>query len=160
MKEIALMITVISVFAFGCTGFTDVNTDAADQFDRELANIDAYLKANNIQAKIDSAFGIRYVIGEQGNDTVPSLADSILVNFRGNVLNDSKAFDEGDSVKFLLNELLDGWRASLHRIGEGGDITIYFPSFYGYRQRQVGSIPPNSTLVFEIELIDVIKKAQ
>ncbi|MCW3464300.1 FKBP-type peptidyl-prolyl cis-trans isomerase [Chitinophaga nivalis] len=127
--------------------------DPYPQYQQDSTNIQAYLKANNITALQDS-FGIFYKIVKRGEikDTVRRTSN-VTVGYKGYLLNKTQ-FDGKDTASFELPRLIPAWQIALPRIGKGGEIHIYVPSFYGYGTRATGSIPANSPLVFEIKLHD------
>ncbi|MDR2424504.1 MAG: FKBP-type peptidyl-prolyl cis-trans isomerase [Prevotellaceae bacterium] len=106
--------------------------------------------------------GLQYKIVKQGAGTVkPTPADSVEVHYTGSLVN-GKVFESsrntGVPVKFLLNGVITGWKEGLQQITEGGTIMLYIPPAmaYGDRVMQGSQIGPNSTLIFEIELLKII----
>ena len=145
---------LITVFAAGCLNNDDPLT-VQEQFDKDIEIIDRFLSDNSIDAQIDDNSGLRYVIHEQGTGETASSSDSIKVNYEGRIITDGTVFDSGESVDFLLSSLIAGWQIGIPLIQEEGSITLYIPSIYGFGSLQNGSIPPNSVLVFDVELLEV-----
>ena len=132
-----------------------VGCDDETQFEKDREAIREYLDANNIDAE-SSQSGLFYRIETPGGDTGPSINSTVEIKYRGE-LRDGTVFDEtpdDQAVEFRLANLIRGWQVGLPLIGRGGKIHLYIPSALGYGASQVGSIPPNSVLIFEIELID------
>ncbi|MBX2971027.1 MAG: FKBP-type peptidyl-prolyl cis-trans isomerase [Cyclobacteriaceae bacterium] len=122
------------------------------QSDIEL--IDAHIAQNNIQNVVVDPSGIRYTIDVQGQGDQPCLESAVTVTYRGTFLSSGNEFDKSISpVTFSLSGLILGWQIILPKIKRGSSITLFLPSGYGYGNVQVGSIPPNSNLVFEIDLL-------
>lgn len=129
-----------------------------EQLAKDVELIDQYLANNNIEAEIDSA-GLRYVIIEMGDTLPPTSSDSVRVNYEGRLLSNESVFDQGSNVTFPLNRLIVGWQIGLPKIKQGGSITLYVPSVYGYGPAGAGggAIPPNANLIFEVDLLETIK---
>lgn len=126
------------------------------QLEADVEAIEAYLNENNIEAKVHSS-GLRYVINEPGDGDKPTLCDQVTVRYEGRLMSDGSVFDGTDQARaFGLNRLITGWQIGIPLIKKGGNITLYIPSVYGYGSRGSGdSIPPNSNLIFDIELVGV-----
>lgn len=101
--------------------------------------------------------GLYYQILKPGNEVKPKVEDTVIVRYEGRFL-DNTVFDStegGKPAAFKLGQVIDGWTQGLQLIGEGGKIKLYVPSKLGYGDEGRPSIPPASTLVFEIELLKV-----
>lgn len=118
--------------------------------------IEDYIEDNNIQAtKTES--GLWYRIDPQGTGASPTLNDEVAVHYKG-YLTDGTVFDETNGQQPLTTPLamtIDGWQEGLPLLQEGGSMLLLIPSELGYGDRHVGNIPPNSVLVFEIDLVEV-----
>lgn len=121
---------------------------------RDIAAIQDSLNAWNISASIDPS-GIRYVLHDPGTGKFPTIANTLTVNYAGRVLGATDNFDSGDNVTFKLNDLVSGWKIILPLVREGGSVTMYVPSVLAYGASGAGSIPPNSNLIFDVDLIKV-----
>lgn len=113
------------------------------------------LKKDGIQA---TASGLQYKIIEAGNDVKPGPEDTVFVRYKGTLL-DGTVFDEvsadDEPISLTLNRVIPGWQEGMQLIGEGGKATLYIPSALGYGERGAQTIAPNSTLVFDVELVEV-----
>jgi len=104
--------------------------------------------------------GLKYRILRKGPGGKPTAADTVEVNYHG-WLDDGKVFDSsyarGESISFPLNGVIPGWTEGMQLVGEEGMIELEIPSNLGYGPRGTpgGPIPPNATLHFIVELIDV-----
>lgn len=107
--------------------------------------------------------GLQYKILEKGSELVPGPADTVWVRYKGTLL-DGTVFDQtaenADPVRLTLSQVIPGWQEGMQLIGEGGKIELYVPAELGYGQRSTGSIGPNSTLIFDVELTKVAKAAE
>lgn len=122
--------------------------------DQEL--IENFLAENQIEAELHSS-GLYYRVEEGGSgDESPDINSLVQVAYTGYLLSGS-VFDQsppGNPPKFLLQNVIRGWQEGIPLFKKGGKGTLYIPSTLGYGNMQVGPIPPNSVLIFEIELID------
>jgi len=126
-----------------------------EQLAKDIETIDTYLAEENINAVEDST-GLRYVITEQGTGDSPNLSDNIVVKYEGRLLSDNSVFDSSDELNFPLNRLIKGWQIGIPKINVGGSITLYIPSGLAYGPSSPSAaVPPNSNLIFDIELLDV-----
>jgi FKBP-type peptidyl-prolyl cis-trans isomerase len=104
--------------------------------------------------------GLQYRVLRKGTGTGPKATNTVKVNYHG-WLDDGKVFDSsykrGEPIEFGLNQVIPGWTEGMQLVGEGGMIELLIPSNLGYGARGTpgGPIPPNATLHFLVELIDV-----
>ena len=102
--------------------------------------------------------GLQYQIIEAGNDVKPGPQDTVLVRYKG-ALVDGTVFDEvpagAEPISLVLNRVIPGWTEGMQLIGEGGKAKLFIPSELGYGERGANGIEPNSTLVFDVELVEV-----
>lgn len=123
------------------------------QLKKDLATIDLYLEANEIEAQIDAVTDMRYVIVEPGDGKTPTPTSTVMVNYVGKLMSNGSEFDKGNGHSFALPELVRAWRIGMPKISEGGKIIMYVPSSYGYGPYVNGPIPAYSNLIFEVELL-------
>jgi FKBP-type peptidyl-prolyl cis-trans isomerase len=103
--------------------------------------------------------GLKYRILRKATGRKPTSADSVTVNYKG-WLDDGTVFDSsyerGEPITFELLGVIKGWTEGLQYVSEGGMIELEIPSELGYGARGAGSdVPPNATLHFIVELIEV-----
>lgn len=118
-----------------------------------------FLAANAKKAGVQTTeSGLQYQIIEQGSENVAGLKDTVKVNYKGTLL-DGTVFDQteegGEPAEFTLSHVIKGWQEGIQLIGEGGKIKLFVPSELAYGEGGNQGIEPNSTLVFEVELISV-----
>ena len=106
-----------------------------------------------------TASGLQYKITKQGDGKAPSANSVVTVHYKGQLL-DGKVFDSSydrnKPTEFPLNQVIPGWAEGLQLMKEGGKATLYIPSKLAYGEQGFpGAIPPNSTLIFDVELIKV-----
>lgn len=117
--------------------------------------VEGYIERNNLTTQeLDK--GVHIVIETPGNNTKPRVDQDIVVNYLGKFTNE-QTFDGAENIKFNLGSLIEGWQIGLQEIGEGGKCTLILPSEVAYGASGNSVIPPNTPLVFELELISVEK---
>ncbi|MDX9740105.1 MAG: FKBP-type peptidyl-prolyl cis-trans isomerase [Gammaproteobacteria bacterium] len=109
-----------------------------------------------------TASGLQYEVKQAGSGQQPTPTDTVVVHYRGTLI-DGTEFDSshsrGEPVSFRVNEVIDGWQEVLPLMKEGAEWRVYIPSELAYGSRGAGQdIPPNSALVFDIELISIEKE--
>jgi FKBP-type peptidyl-prolyl cis-trans isomerase len=131
-----------------------------DQLNKDIATIDSYLSQNGISA-IKDASGIRIAIQTLGDTGLPPDTESTLeVNYKGKLLSKGTIFDQGN-ITGKVSKFIVGWGIAMPMLPEGTKATLYIPSAYAYgaqtQRDQYGNvtIPANSILIFEIELVEV-----
>ena len=122
-----------------------------------LATEKEFLEKNAKKANVGTtASGLQYTIVAPGADEKIAPEDTVWVNYKGTLL-DGTVFDENDSTKFIANRVIRGWTEGLGLLGEGGKATLYIPAELAYGERGNRNIEPNSTLIFEVEVLKVGK---
>ena len=122
-----------------------------------LAKEKEFLAANAKKTNVDTtASGLQYTIIAPGAEEKIAPEDTVWVNYKGTLL-DGTVFDENDSTKFIANRVIRGWTEGLGLLGEGGKATLYIPAELAYGERGNRNIEPNSTLIFDVEVLTVNK---
>ncbi|MDC0325448.1 FKBP-type peptidyl-prolyl cis-trans isomerase [bacterium] len=120
----------------------------------------AFLAENRKKDDVkETASGLQYIIEEPGAEPKPGPTDQVEVHYRGTLL-DGKEFDSSYSrnepIVFGLNQVIPGWTEGVQLIGKGGKIKLFIPSDLAYGSSGAGNvIPPDSTLIFDVELLDI-----
>ncbi len=102
--------------------------------------------------------GIQYKIITQGNGVKPTLEDTIRVHYRGTLIDGNEfdnSYSRGEPIEFPLGNLIEGWKQTLVLMPVGSKWQLFIPSEYAYGDRSQPGIPGGSTLIFELELLDV-----
>ncbi len=108
-----------------------------------------------------TASGILYEVVQQGNGAKPASANStVVVHYTGTLINGKKfdsSVDRGQPATFALNQVIKGWTEGLQLMNTGSKYRFYIPPelAYGSDARPGSPIGPNSTLIFDVELIEV-----
>lgn len=124
----------------------------------EQPKMDAYLAENKI-ATAPTASGLIFIETQKGKGGAhPAATDEVTVHYTGMLLDGTKfdsSLDRGEPAKFPLNQVIPGWTEAIQLMTKGSKAKIIIPSNLGYGPNGAGAqIPPFSTLVFEVELID------
>jgi FKBP-type peptidyl-prolyl cis-trans isomerase FklB len=103
--------------------------------------------------------GLQYKIITKGSGRKPAATDTVTVNYRGTLI-DGKEFDSsikrGQPATFAVNAVIKGWTESLQQMTIGSKWILYIPPELAYSERGAGNvIPPNATLIFEVELLSI-----
>lgn len=110
---------------------------------------------------VTTASGLQYEVIKQGTGAKPKATDKVKVNYHGTLL-DGTVFDSsierGSPLEFELNRVIPGWTEGLQLMPVGSKYKFYIPPALGYGARATGKIKPNSVLIFEVELLDVIEQ--
>ena len=138
------------LFLSGCK-----KDNGEEQLRADIALIEQYLIDNNLQANSTNT-GLYYSIDYLGNGKYPNSNSQVLIRYVGYLL-DGTEFDKNwnPPLNFSLSGVIEGWRQGIPQFKEGGRGTLLIPSGLGYGDRATGNIPPNSVLIFDIELISV-----
>jgi FKBP-type peptidyl-prolyl cis-trans isomerase FklB len=120
---------------------------------------EAFLAENKKKKDIQTTpSGLQYKHTQLGTGAQPDANDKVTVHYHGTLI-DGTVFDSsvkrGTPASFGLNQVITGWTEGLQYMKEGGKTTFYIPSELAYGANNKGSIPGNSTLIFEVELIKV-----
>ncbi len=153
MKRALFLTVLVSMLFAGCKKDED-NTDYSAR-DKEI--IEQYIADHNLNAK-EHESGLYYVIDKQGNGPKPTEKSTVTVHYKG-YFTDGKVFDSslgGNPRTFNLQNVIRGWQIGIPLFNEGGEGMLLIPSALGYGSSGTGNIPPNSVLIFDIELIDVL----
>lgn len=109
-----------------------------------------------------TASGLEYTIKEKGTGKKPQNGDKVVVHYTGKLTNDTvfdSSLKHGQPLTFTLGrgQVIKGWDEAFVLLQVGDKATIKFGPELGYGAQQSGAIPPNSTLIFDVELLDVIE---
>ncbi len=137
------------------------DADTLAQAKKDLAEIAEAVKAGKIDTT-GSIESVYYHILSQGTGEYVSVTDTVTVHYKGSLLSDGSIFDQtrDKPATFPLRRLIRGWQLALPKCRVGGKVRVIIPSAqaYGIRTRSK-DIPPNSILVFDIEVVAVMKAA-
>jgi len=103
--------------------------------------------------------GLQYKVMTEGSGKTPQATDTVTVNYKGNLIDGTEfdsSYKRGQPASFQVNGVIKGWTEALQLMKEGSKWQLFIPSDLAYGEGGAGrTIPPNSTLIFEVELISV-----
>lgn len=129
--------------------------------EKNIAQGKAFLDANrNNPNVVTLPSGLQYEVIREGNGKKPKATDRVRCHYEGTLL-DGTLFDSsikrGEPAVFGVNQVIKGWVEALQLMSEGAKWKLYSPSELAYGVQGAGDmIPPYSTLIFEVELIEVL----
>jgi FKBP-type peptidyl-prolyl cis-trans isomerase FkpA len=151
--EIKIEMNRIIIFGLSIFLLFSCKKDDVDALNQE--EILKFIGDNNLSATATGS-GLHYVIEEEGTGARPKSNSDVEVKYKGYFTN-GNVFDQNtEGIRFNLQGVIEGWTEGIPLFKEGGKGMLLIPSKLGYGDGNVGSIPPNSVLIFDIELIDVI----
>ena len=141
----------------------EVQMNAEKKAKGEKAKIEGenFLKENGQkEGVITTASGLQYMVLKEGEGKSPKATDKVRCHYEG-MLIDGTLFDSslqrGEPADFPLNGVIAGWTEGLQLMKEGAKYRFFIPYLLGYGEGGAGnSIPPYSTLIFDVELIKVL----
>ncbi|POY35762.1 hypothetical protein C3K47_13460 [Solitalea longa] len=166
MKRLILPVLLVAIgfvmsmcgtdpYAAMCNSEYSAVQDSADQ-----KAIREFIARKNMTGVKRTASGLSYYIYNAGEGQKPRATSTITADYRGSLITDEtgKAFDSaGYKPQFALSGVIKGWTEGLQLVGEGGKIRLMVPSHLAYGNCGSGSIAPNTPLVFDIELVEIVK---
>jgi FKBP-type peptidyl-prolyl cis-trans isomerase FklB len=106
-----------------------------------------------------TASGLEYKVEKEGTGPQPKATDMVTVNYRGTLIDGTEfdsSYKRGQPATFPVNGVIKGWTEALQLMKKGAKYQLFIPSNLAYGERAMGpDIGPNSTLIFEVELMDV-----
>jgi len=121
---------------------------------------DAFLAENKKKEGVVAlASGVQYKVIKQGDGAIPKASDMVRVHYRGTLI-DGTEFDSsakrGQPATFRVSGVIKGWSEALQLMKVGSKWQLFIPGELGYGERGSRSIPPGSTLIFEVELLEIL----
>ncbi len=120
-----------------------------------------FLEENKLrEGVITTESGLQYEVLKMGKGKKPAATDRVKVHYHGTLINGDvfdSSVERGEPIVFGLNQVIAGWTEGVQLMPVGSKFKFYIPQELGYGSRAAGSIPPYSTLIFEVELLDIEK---
>ncbi len=127
---------------------------------KNLAAGKAFLYANGKKegVKVLSS-GLQYKVLKEGTGKTPTIADKVKTHYRGRLIDGTEfdsSYKRGKPAEFGVKAVIKGWTEALQLMKEGAKWELYIPPDLAYGERGNRGIPGNSTLIFEIELLEIV----
>jgi FKBP-type peptidyl-prolyl cis-trans isomerase FkpA len=169
-------IYIPSLYGYGTRGSGSVPANAVLVFDIEILSITYsnqqksqiqldttaiknYLNQNNITHEVDPT-GVRYKISQLGTGEIPTWFDKVKFSYSAKLLNgtlfSSETVAPNANFNSYVNEFIFGLKAGLQLIPVGSKVTFYIPSTLAYGTRGTNGVPPDTNVVYEIELLEIL----
>ena len=130
---------------------------------KNKADGDAFLAKNAEKSGVTTtASGLQYEVLREGKGRTPTATDTIKVHYKGTLIDGTKfdsSYDRGTPADFGVSGVIPGFSEGLQLMKEGGQNRFTIPANIAYGEQAPASIGPNQTLIFEVELIEVITQS-
>lgn len=139
-----------------CSNDETKEVDPVEQAAADKKSISAYAAENGLNGQFTDS-GLYYVVEEEGSGDNPRSTATVTVHYKGYLLDETEfdsSYQRDEPASFGLSNVILGWQEGIPLFKKGGKGKLLIPSALGYGNQRVGSIPPNSVLVFDIELLD------
>jgi len=135
-----------------------------ERVSRESAAAGSAFLAENAKKEgvVSLPSGLQYKVLTEGSGEPPKETDNVTVHYRGTLVDGTEfdsSYSRGQPATFPLNKVIKGWTEGVQLMKPGAKYQFFIPSTLAYGPQGGGPIPPNSTLIFEVELISVGEKA-
>ena len=124
-----------------------------------LAKGRAFLAENGKrEGVLSTSSGLQYEIITQGEGPLPTASSNVEVHYEGKLIDGTEfdsSYKRGESISFPLNRVIKGWTEGVQLMKVGSVYRFFIPSELAYGSQNKGSIPPNSVLIFKIELLGI-----
>lgn len=130
---------------------------------KNLADGQKFLADNGKKPDVKTtASGLQYQVLTEGKGVKPKITDAVRVHYKGTLLDGTtfdSSYDRNEPAVFPLNQVAPGWAEGVQLMPVGSKYKLWIPSALGYGEKGTpgGPIPPNATLTFEVELLEIVK---
>ena len=138
-----------------CTPQTEAEKAAAENLEKS----EDFLAENGKREGVTvTESGLQYEVVREGSGPQPTLADRVTVNYEGKLIDGTvfdSSYSRGEPATFPLAGVVPGWREGVRQMKVGSEYNLYLPPDLGYGEQDKGDIPPNSALIFRVELLGI-----
>jgi FKBP-type peptidyl-prolyl cis-trans isomerase FklB len=139
----------------------EVQKKMSEQGEKNKAAGEAFLAKNKKEKGITTTgSGLQYQVLREGNGAVPKETDKVKVHYKGTLMDGTvfdSSYDRNEPISFPVTGVIKGWVEALQKMKVGSKWKLFIPSDLAYGEGGQGKIPPNSPLIFEVELLDIEK---
>ncbi|MGO2341294.1 FKBP-type peptidyl-prolyl cis-trans isomerase [Vibrio litoralis] len=128
-----------------------VNIEQGEQFLTENSQREGVIQTDS---------GLQYLVLKEGNGSVhPTATSQVKVHYQGTLLDGTEfdsSYKRGEPISFKLNQMIKGWQEGLQLMVEGEKVRLFIPYDIAYGKSGSGPIPAGATLIFDVELIEIL----
>jgi len=140
----------------------EMNKRRQEQAQKNLDEGNKFLEENKKKEGVKTLpSGLQYRVVTEGTGNTPKATDKVTTHYRGKLLNGTEfdsSYKRNQPATFAVDGVIQGWQEALQLMKEGGKWELFIPAELAYGQSGRPGIPPNSVLVFDIELISIAKE--
>jgi FKBP-type peptidyl-prolyl cis-trans isomerase FklB len=137
----------------------DMQQKQAETAQKNVAEAEKFLAANKAKEGVKAtASGLQYKVLKEGSGAQPKSSDTVTVNYRGTLIDGTEfdsSYKRGQPAVFPVGGVIKGWTEALQLMKVGSKFQLFIPANLAYGEQGRSGIPPNSLLIFEVELMDV-----
>ena len=131
-----------------------------EKLNKSNQQADSFLNENKSKPGVNvTASGLQYKVLTAGNGELPTAEDTIVVHYTGKLI-DGTVFDSsierGEPIKIQTSSVIKGWGEALLMMPKGSTWELVIPASLGFGDRDMGPIPSNSVLIYEVNIVDII----
>ncbi len=134
----------------------NMKTEHKGEIEKNAQFLEENKKKDNI---VTLSSGLQYIIEKEGTGERPAANDQVKVDYTGTLIDGTKfdsSIDRGEPAVFNVTGVIKGWSEALQLMPVGSKWKLFIPSDLAYGARGQGKIPPYATLIFEVELLDIV----
>jgi len=132
------------------------------QFGKNIDEGEKFLAENKKREGVqETASGLQYEVITMGTGPKPAAEEVVKVHFTGTLTDGTKfdsSADHGEPAVFGVNQVIKGWQEGIQLMPVGSKFKFYVPYELAYGEQGTGPIPPYSTIIFEVELLEIVKQ--
>lgn len=137
------------------------NRTLAEKRGEYKAENEKFLEENKSkEGVITTESGLQYKVITEGKGAIPENTDRVKVNYKGTLIDGTEfdsSYSRNEPATFRANQVIKGWTEALTMMPVGSKWELYIPQDLAYSSSDTGKIPPFSTLIFEVELVEIVK---
>lgn len=155
-----VLLPIIALLLIAFILYKNMSTQKIAEKNIQAGN--TFLERNSHQAGvITTDSGLQYLVLRKGVGTEhPTATSQVKVHYQGTLLDGSEfdsSYKRDEPIVFQLNQVVKGWQEGLQHMVEGEKLRLFIPYQLGYGKSNSGPIPAGSTLIFDVELLEIVK---